>query len=579
MLTVQRYWIRFGKQFGVGTLMLLLVSGSCSAASTAVVAGVVRDAQGVAQMGAMVQVLAAGSASVATAFTDLHGRYRIANLVPGSYQVRATAALFVPATRRDLRLSTGMLATVNLTLSMLSDPAAWLPAERRKADEPGDDWTWTLRSTANRPILRMLGNGQVISVASDQAQDSHHAPIAMRAWAMGGDQGFGTSGSHTVVALDRAGASGSDWMVRTDVAAGAQNAGTARAELDAGYQDTSGFAGSSRMVVSYASHPEMMSSGDRMGMQLTRISSARKMQLGDAVDVEAGGTVYAIHTTGTALTAQPFLLVSVHPGEVWAVRYKLATSRDLQGFDGLDSIATNLPVAAMSGGRLLTDSGKQQEVSLTRKVGGGVIEAAVFRNTIDHSALSGIGVMSSVDMAAGEASSEVLVDTATNRFRLLGAGYTTNGVSLTFSEPLASNFWATLEYERSAALLASNTSLEELTQVTSDLRPEAAGTVTAAVKGRVQRTGTKVRAAYRWQPQRLVTAVDPYGALADQAYLGFYVRQSVRWGDRLPPGIEATIDVTNLLAQGYQPFLSADGRTLFLAESPRTIQGGLSFTF
>jgi hypothetical protein len=47
----------------------------------------------------------------------------------------------------------------------------------------------------------------------------------------------------------------------------------------------------------------------------------------------------------------------------------------------------------------------------------------------------------------------------------------------------------------------------------------------------------------------------------------------------LPPGLEATIDVTNLLAQGYRPFLSADGRTLYLAQAPRTIQGGLSFTF
>jgi hypothetical protein len=103
--------------------------------------------------------------------------------------------------------------------------------------------------------------------------------------------------------------------------------------------------------------------------------------------------------------------------------------------------------------------------------------------------------------------------------------------------------------------------------------------VTAAVKGRVLRTGTKVSAAYRWQPQHLVTAIDRYDAGSSQGYLSFYVRQAMRWGDRLPAGLEATIDVTNLLAEGYQPFLSADGRTLFLAESPRTIRGGLSFTF
>jgi hypothetical protein len=86
-----------------------------------------------------------------------------------------------------------------------------------------------------------------------------------------------------------------------------------------------------------------------------------------------------------------------------------------------------------------------------------------------------------------------------------------------------------------------------------------------------------VRAAYRWQPRQLVTAVDPYEE--DQGYLSLYVRQAVRWGDRLPPGLEATVDVTNLLAQGYLPFLSSDGRMLFLAQSPRAIQGGLSFTF
>jgi hypothetical protein len=102
---------------------------------------------------------------------------------------------------------------------------------------------------------------------------------------------------------------------------------------------------------------------------------------------------------------------------------------------------------------------------------------------------------------------------------------------------------------------------------------------TAELKGKVLLTGTSVRASYRWQPAHLVTAVAPYEAAGDPGYLSFYVRQALRWGDRLPAGLEATVDVTNLLAEGYQPFLSADGRTLFLAQSARTVQGGLSFTF
>jgi hypothetical protein len=137
--------------------------------------------------------------------------------------------------------------------------------------------------------------------------------------------------------------------------------------------------------------------------------------------------------------------------------------------------------------------------------------------------------------------------------------------------------WAALEYETGAAMASASERGEQLAEVSAGLHAEDAEAVTAAVKGKVLRTGTKVRAAYRWQPRHLVTAVDPYED--DQAYLSFYVRQAVRWGDRLPPGLEATVDVTNLLAQGYLPFLSADGRTLFLAQSPRAIQGGLSFTF
>jgi hypothetical protein len=580
MLTVQRCLKLIGKEFGIGALMLIVASGVCSAASTAVVSGIVRDRQGVAQMGAMVQVLASGPVTVATAFTDMSGRYRIANLVPGSYQVRATAAMFVPAMRRNLRLSTGMLATVNLTLNMLADPALWLPAQQRKPDEPGDDWTWTLRSAANRPILRMLGDGEVVTVSSGAPEGSRHAPALARVSVIGGDGGFGEGGLHTVVALDRKSESGSDFVVRTDAGAETASGNEPSAEVDAGCQQTAAFGGSSRLVVSFASHPEMMTGDDASGMQLMRMASARQMQLGDAVDVEAGATVYAIRTSGSGFASRPFLRVTVHPGEVWAVRYSLATSREVQSFDGLNSVATDLPATATtSSGRFYMESGLHQQFSVSRKAGGGLMEAAIYRDIIDRSGLTGSGMMNAAEMLAVGASNGAMVDTATGSFRMLGAGYRSSGMSVSYTEPVTQNLWASVAYERGAALTAENTSSEGLAQVAAGLHAEDAGAATAAVKGRVLRTGTKVRASYRWQPQHLVTAVDSYASPNGEGYMSFYVRQSVRWGDRLPPGLEATIDVTNLLAQGYRPFLSADGQTLFLAESPRTVRGGLSFTF
>jgi hypothetical protein len=39
------------------------------------------------------------------------------------------------------------------------------------------------------------------------------------------------------------------------------------------------------------------------------------------------------------------------------------------------------------------------------------------------------------------------------------------------------------------------------------------------------------------------------------------------------------VEATNLLEQGYQPVLAPDGHTLFLAQVPQAIQGGLAFNF
>jgi protocatechuate 3,4-dioxygenase beta subunit len=70
--------------------LVLTTAAVCRAADPpgAAISGVVRDAQGIAQMGALVQIVADDSALMGTAFTDLHGRYLILHLLPGKYEVR-----------------------------------------------------------------------------------------------------------------------------------------------------------------------------------------------------------------------------------------------------------------------------------------------------------------------------------------------------------------------------------------------------------------------------------------------------------------------------------------------------------
>ncbi len=574
------------RQFGFTVLIVVigcLPSDAWAAIDTgAAVTGVVRDVQGVAQAGALVEVMTAGLDAPRTAFTDMHGRYSIANLVPGKYAVQASAALFISATKDNLQLRPGKWSVVNLTLATLFDTSAWLPAERRKTDEPDDDWKWTLRSSASRPMLRILEDGTPVLVSSS-ATESKRDQTQTRAAFSSGDGGFGHGGTHNVITEDRELADGSNVLVRMDVGLPSAPIGIGPStEFDVGFGRKLGFAGAVRTVVSYQNHPELLSSGDgpnnRPGMTSMQMASVEQMSLGDAIKVEFGSKVYAVRTIQAIARAEPFVRISIEPLEGWTVGYRTATSRQFQGFADLDNVQSELPIVVEQGGGLLAENGRHQEFSLSRKAGRGVAQVSLYHDDMDHPAVAGGGVLAAGEPEGGLVG--VLEDPSTNSFRFLGPKYSANGVNVLLSEPLSKGIWAAVEYSTGSALSGRDTADGmSLNDVAAGLKTVSGQSATFAVKGRLIRSGTKMRAAYRWQPTGLVTAIDPYRAFSDQAYLSFAVRQPIHMGRLLPPGLEGMVNVSNLLAQGYRPFLSSDGSTLFLAQTPRTLEAGLSVTF
>jgi hypothetical protein len=351
--------------------------------------------------------------------------------------------------------------------------------------------------------------------------------------------------------------------------------------MQAGYQRRLGIGGVARTVVSYQSHPEMVSGGHSSGLDAIQIATAQKMQIGDFAEVELGSALDMVHTSGYLTSAHPFLRVTTHPSSAVTIAYRMATSRDMQAFNALDMVQPELPVAVESQGRLKTERGIHQEISIGRKVGRGTVQASYYRDVLSNVLVSGGGGLIAADMGGDEHAtpSGVVADTTTGAFRLLATGYNTQGINVTLTQPVTAGLWAAIEYENGSALASEGLGTATLANVGSKLHTTSAQSATLALKGRVLHTGTNVRAAYRWQPSELVSAVDPYAAFSDQAFLSFFLRQPVNCGHWLPAGLEATVDVTNLLAQGYRPFLSADGRTLYLAQAPRSIQAGLAFTF
>ena len=546
-------------------------SQSDASPAKAAVSGVVRDVQGTPQMGALVELLTADATTMFSTMTDDHGRYILPSVVPGRYQLRATAAFFVPATRPNLSLHAGAQAIVNLTMSTLFEAGNWLPAQKRAPGEPADDWKWTLRSTASRPLLRYVDPDSGLEM-STSSSEVHYAAKQARLAMFNGDGAFGDGGMHQVLTMDRIIEDGDGSIFRVDLGDPQVPLTVAPSvEAMAGYEKQN-FGGRTRMVASFGSHPEMIANGFP-GFEVMRLATTHEISLGDMVMIDVGTLLQAEKLEATRLMSDPFLSLTLRPNSDLALEYRYATGRQLQSSDDLNQLKPQTTVLTDVNGRPLTDHGSHHEISINRKVGDDrVLSVAIYRDSFTTAALMGSGAIDGATMQ----SAPVVSDPTTATFRLATTGYTGRGLSVAMSQKLTPVLTATAEYDLGSTLRA-----DEVGGAIGTLKTTAhtAPAAKVALHGKLLRTGTSVKAEYRWQPLRTLTQVNAYNTTQEEAYLSFGLRQRVWCGRFLPKGMDAVVEATNLLEQGYQPFLAPDGHTLFLAQVPRAIQGGLAFNF
>ena len=157
-------------------------------------------------MGAAVETMGTPPVSISSLIPMKSGYFSLNGLLPGSYDLRASAPSFLPTLREDVALSAGTARILNITLNTLFEAMKMLPPAKRTGNED-DTWKWTLRSTANRPILR-FDDGAPVVVESSQQEKSFSGGLAFVAG--GTSEGYG-SGSDlgTAFNLERSIFSGS----------------------------------------------------------------------------------------------------------------------------------------------------------------------------------------------------------------------------------------------------------------------------------------------------------------------------------------------------------------------------------
>jgi Carboxypeptidase regulatory-like domain len=114
---VHRRWITVL----LGAIMMIVISGVDLAhlngqGTTATISGRITDASGAAVTGAEIQVKNTGTGATQTALTDEQGRYTLADLLVGDYDLHVSKAGFSNMVRTGVTLTVGTQSVVDFAL-------------------------------------------------------------------------------------------------------------------------------------------------------------------------------------------------------------------------------------------------------------------------------------------------------------------------------------------------------------------------------------------------------------------------------------------------------------------------------
>lgn len=547
-----------------GLTLLIALGGVSAWAAPASVTGLVRDSAGVPQIGAQVQLLRPDLTVAASAFTDAAGRFTLSSILPGRYSLKAMNASFLPSMRENVRVRHGR-TVVNLTLNTLYEVMQWLPAQPRSRNAQSDDWMWTLRSAADRPLLRWLEDGPLVVVRDGNGG----APrLKARLIATGQAGTFGESGERFTATVEDTPGNSRALLARVDFAPDT-NAGM---ESMLGFRQDLGYAGSVQSVAAVSIHPEV-ESGDGQGLQMAAVRSMETMQLGDAIRAEVGATeALARNSAGILAEGLPFANVAFQQGNS-IIRYRMETMVAEPDSDMSD---TAMPRVSGRGGAPAFEHGMHQEIGWERTTDGSGMKVLVFSDRVENPVLE-----ASAHLAEGGAGvpAGALFDPMSGLMRVAGPAFSSTGLQASFEHSLPADTRAQFTYANGRALVMPALPQPAFSAVMQSVRPHRVQEYAISLSGTLEGTRTRWRASYRWQPDNTMTPVSPFAMDALAPFLSLRVCQKVHQSRNGVSGVEALLEMENLLAQGYRPYIMSDGSILLFAQDQRSLRAGLAFTF
>jgi len=527
------------------------------------ISGFVRNNSGIPQMGAVVQILGAANRTL-TVFTDEAGHYTASGLIPGLYTLKVTAPSFLPALREKVGLRAGASLNINITLSTLLGVMELGPVRALPDD---DDWKWTLRSVANRPILRIFDD----PLPAEKQNHDFTGSVTFVAGSAAAGYGTGSDMS-TSFKLERSIFSDGRLAFGGNVACGDS---LPSAVIRARYSHRLANGSEPTIGLSVSRFAPADPTLHNAALQALALSAADDMVLGDVLELKFGSELQTIQFLGHLDAFRPYASADFHLSPNTVVGYGYTTSRpDTRTEKGFDSAPADLsesnPRISLIGFSPKVENAHHQEVSLSHRLGKTNFQVAMFSDRITDPALTGVGYVTS-------ANGFLLPDLTSGTFSYTGRNLGTSGVRVVLQHKFASDLTATLDYAYGGALDLSRPDVP-IQHVQQWISTERRHALAVKLSGTVARTHTRWIASYRWINGPALTPVDMFNASPGQSdpFLNVFIRQPI---PTLGGHMEALIDIRNLLAQGYVPVLGQDGQTVYLVDSARSVRGGVAFTF
>jgi hypothetical protein len=562
-----------------------VLSGSAAAQGKPVfgkLAGVVRDTAGTAQLGATVQVVSEIStiARPEEYLTNTQGLFHAERLAPGFYTIRVTLAGFLPTLQQHVRITANLTTVLRIELESMLVALDQL-RRRPPITSDGDDWKWVLRSSvAMRPVLQWMGQDDADSSADLESNASPQSRGRLEL----------TSGArHPGSISNLADAAGSAFAYE-------QKVGDIGRLLIAGQGSyerapAGGFASIWLPTGSMESGPRttLVVREAKQGMQGPTFRGLRMDQSGDLgigqrMLLHYGAEYVFVGLRRSASSLRPRAELEIRLSDAWSTLFEIAAQpsappiADPEGYgqDRMLGAAINqldtLPALLWRNGQPVLESGWHGEFAARRKLGDrGSLQFAIFHDDDHHAAVYGMG--------RELAGADFIGDFFSHGFATDGGSFSAWGGRVVLQEKISETVDVNVIYSVASALgpesVAGELPIEDLRDA---LRARQRQALSANVKARISRTGTRFRAGYKWINGEALTRVDGYAEtlFQDDPYLHISVRQALpKWG---MGRWEALAECQNLLAQGYLPVSGHDG-SVMLIPAFRSFRGGLSFQF